>query len=320
MNSGWRKTQEAEMKDSIDDCGSIRRVDEFHFPLQEARHKGCALWLMLDPLCHEKALAQLFTDEPDAEKTLLFLDTPLASSQEASPWLVPIGPESPILRWIDGDAPPAWGMILASDAPLPEILGHLRSLLLAKTDGRDVIFRFWDGRVLTRICRSMPKEIPVILGPVRRILTLSEENEWVCIDRDEDAFMEAPHQSKPAMPGPWYRFTEHHERVFHDKRPEIITSNVTETLLREKMEHGLALPRNERLTAFVARHVDRGLALGLWRMESLELFVRCSLRHGEAFPDVRAMPTPAPFARHPIDENSAIAAMRRILNTGGPHV
>ncbi len=274
---------------------------------------------MLDPLCHEQALAQLFTDEPDAEKTLLFLETPLAAVTEASPWLVPMGPESPILRWIDGDAPPAWGMILASDAPLPEILGHLRSLLLAKTDGRDVIFRFWDGRVLTRICRSMPKEIPVILGPVRRILTLSEENEWVCIDRDEDAFMKAPHQPKPAMPRPWYRFTEDHERLFHDKRPGIIVSNVTETLLREKMEHGLALPRNERLSVFVARHVDRGLALGLWRMESLELFVRCSLRHGEAFPDVRAMPALAPFARHPIDENSAIAAMRRILNTGGPH-
>jgi hypothetical protein len=299
------------------DCGTYRQIENSGPYLQEARDRGCMSWLMLDPLCHEQALAQLFTDEPDAEKTILFQDTPLTASREVSPWLIPITRESPILHWIDGNAPLAWGMIFASDAPFPEILAHLRSLLLVKSDGENLVFRFWDGRILSRICRSLPKEIPVILGPVRRVLTQNDKKDWVCIDRDEDTFMKARHQPKPALPCPWYRFTETHERLFHDHRPAIVTSNISEALLRRKMEHGLELPRNERLADFVTRHVARGLALGLWRMEALELFVRCCLRYGESFPDMQAMPTLTPFIRHPIDESSAIAAMSHALPQGG---
>ncbi|MDY0228169.1 MAG: DUF4123 domain-containing protein [Desulfomicrobium apsheronum] len=305
------------MEDMTTDCGTYRQIENFDPYLHEALDRGCAPWMMLDPLCHERALAQLFTDEPDAEKTILFEDTPLAASREASPWLIPITRESPILHWIDGNATLAWGMILASDAPFPEILAHLRSLLLVKSDGEDLIFRFWDGRILSRICRSLPKETPVILGPVRRVLTQNNEKDWVCIDRDEGTFMKARHQPKPALPCPWYRFTETHERLFHDRRPAIVASNISEALLRKKMEHGLELPRNERLADFVTRHVARGLALGLWRMEALELFVRCSLHYGESFPDVQARPALASLARQPIDESSAIAAMSHALQQGG---
>lgn len=306
------------MEDMTHCCGTYRRVEHSNPYLQEAQDKGCRLWLMLDPLCDPHALEQLWTDEPDAEKTALFWETPLEANLEASPRLVPISPDSPILRWIDDTSPPGWGMLLASDAPFHELLAHLRSLLMVKSDGGDVVFRFWDGRVLTRICRSLPKETPVILGPVRRVLTLNDEGKWVCIDRDAE-FMATQIQPKPALPSPWYSFTQSHERLFHDKRPEIVASNVTEALLRAKMEHGLALPHNERLSSFVTRHVNRGLALGLWRMEALELFVRCCLRHGESFPDVRATPALAPFARNPVDEDSAIAVMRRYVNQGGLH-
>ncbi len=231
------------MEDMNHGCGTYRRVENSSPYLLEAQDKGCGLWLMLDPLCHPQALAQLWTDEPDAEKTILFSKTPLAATLEASPRLVPITPDSPILRWIGDTAPLAWGMLLASDAPFHEVLAHLRSLLLVKSDGGDVVFRFWDGNVLTRICRPLPKETPVILGPVRRVLTLNDEKEWVCGDRDTD-FMAAPPQPRPVLPSPWYCFTLSHERLFHDKRPEIVASNVTEALLRPKMEHGLVLPRH----------------------------------------------------------------------------
>lgn len=306
--------------DVLKPCGTLRRVDNPDERLREARAKGCAIWLLLDPGCHREALARLYENEPDAEKTILFLKTALKESNEISPWLAPISRDSPMERWIIGANPPGWGLYLASDAPFEEVLDHLRSLVIARRDGEKVVFRFWDGRPLTRICQDMPEDIPMLLGPVRRILTQDEGGGWVCIDRNEDAFMAEAHRPETVLPSPWYAFTDRHDRLFHDKRPRIVARNITESLFDEKMERGLALPPNEALSAFVARHVNRGLALGLWGFEALELFVRCCLHHGGGFPDAQAMPALAPLARTPLDEDAAVAAMRNFCNPGGTHV
>ena len=304
----------------LNSCGTLRRVDNPDELLREARGKGCAIWLLLDPGCRKEALARLYENEPDAEKTILFLKTALKESSQISPWLAPLSLDSPMEHWISGANPAGWGLYLASDAPFDEVLAHLRSLVMVKRDGENVIFRFWDGRPLARICQAMPEDIPMLLGPVRRILTQDEGDGWVCIDRDGDAFMAEAHRPGPILPSPWYAFTDRHDRLFHDKRPEIVARNITESLLNEKMEHGLALPPNEALSAFVVRHVNRGLALGLWGLEALELFVRCCLRHGEDFPDAQAMPALSPLARTPLDEDAAMAVMRRFCNPGGTHV
>jgi hypothetical protein len=304
----------------MNSCGTHRRVEDPDALLREARGKGCPIWLMLDPLCHKDALARLYEMEPDAEKTILFRGTTLAGSIEASPRLASLSRDSPMERWINDAKPSGWGLYFASEAPFDEIVAHLRSLVMIKRDGKNVVFRFWDGRALTRICRGIPEDIPMLLGPVRRILTLDERDEWVCIDRDGDAFMAQKHPPRQVLPTPWYAFTDQHDRLFHDKRPRIVASNIVESLFNEKMERGLALPQNEALSAFVARHVNRGLALGLWGMEALELFVRCCLRHGENFPDAQTMPGLAAFTRQPIDEDAAMAVMRRLCNPGGSHV
>jgi len=304
----------------MNSCGTHRRVKNPDALLREAQGRGCTIWLMLDPLCHKEALARLYELEPDAEKTILFRDTALKASSEISPWLTLLSRDSPMERWISDTNPSGWGLYLASDAPFEEILDHLRSLVSAKRGGENVIFRFWDGRPLSRICQGIPEDIPMLLGPVRRILTQDERDEWVCIDRDGDAFMAQKHQPRPVLPSPWYAFTDKHDRLFHDKRPKIVAGNIVESLFSEKMERGLALPQNEALSAFVARHVNRGLALGLWGLEALELFVRCCLRHGENFPDEQAMPGLAAFTRQPIDEEAAMAVMRRLCNPGGSHV
>jgi len=306
--------------DVMNSCGTHRRVDNPGALLREARDRGCAVWLMLDPLCHRQALARLYEEEPDADKTVLFRNTALEEPCEGSPWIASLARASPIETWISDSRLSGWGIYFASDAPFTEILAHLRSLLIVRRDGREVIFRFWDGRVLTRICQSMPEDIPKLLGPIRRILTQGDKHEWACIDRGGEAFMGEVHQTRPVLPSPWYAFTDRHDRLFHDRRPEIVAGNILESLFSEKMERGLALPPNEPLSAFVARHVNRGLALGLWKMEALELFVRCCLLHGEAFPDAQTMPDLAPLARHQLDEETAVAVMRRVCNPGGSHV
>ncbi|GAB6110446.1 DUF4123 domain-containing protein [Desulfomicrobium salsuginis] len=290
-----------------------RIVEDIGPCLREAVARGCALWIVLDPLCHEQALAQLYEHEQGADIEELFRKTPLFSAHAASPRVCSIAPESSMLRWLCEAAPPNWGMVLASDAPRDEILDHLRSLLLVRTDESDVIFRVWDGTVLSRMCMALPEEIPVLLGPVRRVAARTHTRSWACIDRDGQAFMEAPHRPACPLPRPWYRITKGHERAFDDQRPANLVHTVMETLLREQA--GPVLPPTVRLNTFTARHVERALALGLWRAEAVELFVRCCLLHGESFPEAQS--APGPFSRRPVDEDMAILAMRRTLNHGG---
>ena len=143
----------------LNPCGTLRRVDNPDGVLREARSKGCAIWL-LDPGCRKEALARLYENEPDAETTILFLDTALEESRAASPSLAPLSRDSPMERWINDAKPSGWGLYLALDAPFDEMLAHLRNLVLIKRDGKTVIFHFWDGRVLTRICHGMSKDDP----------------------------------------------------------------------------------------------------------------------------------------------------------------
>lgn len=285
--------------------------------LEDALNRGWTVWLVLDPGCHPQALQQFYATEPDSEKSLLFLDSPLEYMHELSPRFAAVTPGSAMLAWLESHDPPGWGMILASDAPAWEVLAHLRSLLLVKAGGEDVIFRIWDGRILSRICAALPEEIPVLLGPVRRVLARTEES-WVRIDRQEPPH--APCGTSSARQCPWYLFSSRHDEIFRDGRARTVARNIVFTLYGDEPETGpAALPDGESLLAFAVRHVDRGLALGLNGEHSLELFVRCCLLHGESFPDAEAMLGLRPLTARTMDEDAAVAAMLTICTQGDAH-
>lgn len=94
---------------------------------------------------------------------------------ELSPRILPVTLGSLILDWLEEHDPRGWGMVVASDAPIEDVLAHLRSLLLVKTEGKNLIFRIWDGRILARICAAMSEETPLLLGPARLVLTRTSE-------------------------------------------------------------------------------------------------------------------------------------------------
>lgn len=146
-------------------CPTHRIIGEPGPSLQHAVISGCGLWLVLDPRSHEQALARLYEYEPDADIAELFHTTQLQNLHDISPRVAPIEPQSPMLRWLFDENPRNWGMVLASDATQDEILDHLRSLLLVKTDGESVILRIWDGSVLNSLCSALPEEIPFSLAP-----------------------------------------------------------------------------------------------------------------------------------------------------------
>ena len=282
--------------------------------LEECRSKNWNMWLVLDPGCHPQALAKLYSMEPDAEKTLLFFNSPLEHMHELSPRIAAVMPDSPMLEWLERHNPPGWGMVLASDVQAGEVLAHLRSLLLLKTDGKDVIFRIWDGRIVSRICDAMPEEVPALLGPARLVLTCMSSGAWMRIDHAPDD-MTAP---RIVHPCPWYMFDERHAEVFREGRAQVLARNIVFSLCGPTPDTPPPLPPgNEPLLAFTVRHVHRGLALGLSSEQSLELFIRCCLLHGESFPDTEAFPALRPFAAKNVNEDAAVAAMRNICTQGG---
>lgn len=137
-------------------------------------------------------LPRLYEYKQSGDIVKLFHKTPLEQSRTATSRVAAIGSKSPMLSWLSEDEPRNRGMILAIDALLEEIMVHLRSLLLVWTDENDAILQVWDGSVLSRICSILPGEIPVFLGPVRRMVTRTHTRSLACIDRDGEAFMEAP--------------------------------------------------------------------------------------------------------------------------------
>jgi hypothetical protein len=298
--------------------GACREVENPFPLLEEAGGNGCAVYLLLDPLCHPRAIAELHAGT-ESEISLVFLGTELEPLHELSPRFAQIQPDSRVFKWLM-QSDPGWGMLLVSPAPVEEVLAHVRSLLLAKSDGGEVIFRCWDGRILARLCQAVPEEIPLLLGPIRRVIARTEENAWACIDRgSEHDFLSRPHESGLPLPCPWYRFTRRHDEVFRDKRLRVASRNIAHALCSSDPERQLPPFQDESLHHFVSRHVKRADSYGLVGREALELFVRCSLHLGESFPDVRKMPVLKPFAGQTIDENAAMAAMRTVLHQGGLH-
>jgi len=285
--------------------------------LEEIRNKGWSAWLVLDPGCHPDALAQFYAREPDGEKTLLFFDSRLEHMHELSPRFAPVTSGSLFLDWLDEHDPPGWGMVVASDATSEEILAHLRSLLLVKAEGENLIFRVWDGRILERICAAMPGETPLLLGPARLVLTRARVGGWARIDRPEQS-VERGGASGIVHPCPWYLFSARHAEIFREGRAQVVARNIVLSLCGPSPDAPAPLPPgNESLLAFTVRHVHRGLALGLSNQDSLELFVRCCLLHGESFPDSEAFPALRPFTAGNVNEDAAVAAMRNIYAQGG---
>jgi hypothetical protein len=295
---------------------TVREVPDPGVVLEECRSKNWNMWLVLDPGCHPQALAKLYATEPDAEKTLLFFDSPLEHMHELSPRIAAVFPESPMLNWLEHHNPPGWGMVLASDAQAGDVLAHLRSLLLVKTEGEDVIFRIWDGRIVSRICKAMPEEIPSLLGPARLVLTCTSEGAWMRIDYESHK-ADAP---RIVHPCPWYMFGARHAEVFRDGRAQVIARNIVFSMYgADPFKPSPQPPGDESLLDFAVRHVERGLAMGLCSEQALDLFVRCCLLHGDSFPNREGQPVIRAFTSQVLNEESAMTAMRTICNQGAHH-
>jgi hypothetical protein len=111
---------------------------------------------------------------------------PCASLYEG-PLEPPLAGAAPYLLRLTGDAPlahdliahgwgQAWGVYLDSAASFERVREHLRTLLRVRDpDGRVLLFRFYDPRVLRVYLPSCtPEEARAVFGPIARFIVESE--------------------------------------------------------------------------------------------------------------------------------------------------
>jgi len=106
--------------------------------------------------------------EPGARGICLYGDdVPLALTR-AAPWLVPMPPESTFgATFATMGRGRAWGVVTRSAADRQVVAHHFTTLLRAVLpDGREVLFRFYDPRVLRAYLPSCtPDELQQVFGP-----------------------------------------------------------------------------------------------------------------------------------------------------------
>lgn len=92
---------------------------------------------------------------------------------EVAPYLVQLLPDQPLPGEIlDAGWGESWGVFLQSTAPLETLRRHFRRFLRVKTeDGRQLLFRFYDPRVLRAYLPTCnDEELATFFGPVDRFL------------------------------------------------------------------------------------------------------------------------------------------------------
>ena len=93
---------------------------------------------------------------------------------EVAPYLAAVPREGPFLdAWVDASWGASWGTFLFSDVTIFELRRHLRRFLKVRSeDGKTLLFRFYDPRVLRAYLPTCtPAETEAFLGPVRW---------WIC--------------------------------------------------------------------------------------------------------------------------------------------
>ena len=89
------------------------------------------------------------------------------------PWLVRLPPTSPLLKSLVAEGwGQSWGIYLTCDRPFAEVRKHLRRFLTVKLpDGDQVLFRFYDPRVIRVFLTSCtPEETTEFFGPISEFL------------------------------------------------------------------------------------------------------------------------------------------------------
>lgn len=163
------------------------------------------IYAIIDPLADNKPLQYLYqhTDKTDAWP--LYAGTEFADDVLSGPWLLPLAQLPGWQEWWQAQEQAAYatGILLASEHPLEKLVLHWQSLLIAGLDGEEVMFRYYDPRVLGPMLYTFTEEeTRRFLGPTNELL-LRHHDDWL---------MAAPYPEPDLTEHaePWWRMKDEH--------------------------------------------------------------------------------------------------------------
>ena len=118
----------------------------------------------------------------------IFGDVPPALARVA-PHVVAFADDTPIAEMFAREGRNrSWGMMLRSDASIDDLATHFYELLRARLpSGRDVLFRFYDPRVMREFLPTCtPDQLAAVFGPVEAFLIEQHDGQWLTYGRVEE--------------------------------------------------------------------------------------------------------------------------------------
>ena len=164
-----------------------------------------AIYALIDPLADNQPLHYWYRHASDTQAWPLYGGTEFTDDILHGPWLLPLAQLPSGLAWWQEQesAGQAQGVLIASPYPVEQLVRHWQSLLIAGLDGEEVLFRYYDPRVLAPMLATYTEtEICQFLGPTTSLL-IWDQADW-------QAYSPCPKAALTEHTEPWWRMRPAH--------------------------------------------------------------------------------------------------------------
>jgi uncharacterized protein DUF4123 len=131
---------------------------------------------VLDGAAIPELLEKIHTFEPKSE--CLYMGELEPDMMEVAPYLVQLEPDSDFANWIiTAGWGNHWGIFAQTPADFPVLRQHFRRFLVVyNAEGRPLMFRYYDPRVLrAHLPKCKPDELTALFGPVTSYVVEDED-------------------------------------------------------------------------------------------------------------------------------------------------
>ena len=189
-----------------------------------------AIYALIDPLADNQPLHYWYRHASDTQAWPLYGGTEFTDDILHGPWLLPLAQLPNWLTWWQEQerAGQAQGVLIASPYPVEQLIRHWQSLLIAGLDGEEVLFRYYDPRVLAPMLATFTEtEICQFLGPTTSLL-IWDQVDW-------RAYSPYPEADLTEHTEPWWRMQPAHF-VGQPGEKETCLTNIEQWLWQQAVE------------------------------------------------------------------------------------
>jgi len=199
------------------------------------------IYAVIDPLADNEPLKYWYQHADSTDAWPLYAGTEYGDDVLSGPWLLPLAQLPSWSSWWQEqeENEQATGFLLASEVPPERLAQHWISLIKAGLDGEEVLFRFYDPRVLGPMLFTFTEdETRRFLGPTDEILVW-HQGEWVT-----------------ASPYPEPEMTEHIEPWWRMQPQHLSTIPGQKERLIENLDHWLWQQEPDLMSEWLQTHDD----------------------------------------------------------------